>query len=329
MFGGLLATHPPLEERIRRLDPSFQREEATAAAGAEGGAMVGRAAMAGASGFAGGGAAIRPEGVVDRVGAPTAAHIARGASLRAAVPEALNVAMQTSEGAMRLTYALLLDTRSEIRGEQLDYLRQKAGADDATAAEALSVAIDGFDARWRLPLLDLSTPALRILDGAVAVEFLGHVEALVAMDRKVTLFEFALQRLLTRRLARRRAPVVEAKGRASAGDILSLLATLAAAGTEDDREALASLQAGCARVPGLPASRLPGALAAARKVSPATVGPALDRLGRANFDVRRTVLDAACFLVLADEHIALDEAELLRVVAISLDCPMPPFLETF
>lgn len=285
--------------------------------------------MAGASGFAGGGAAIRPEGVVDRVGAPTAAHIARGASLRAAVPEALNVAMQTSEGAMRLTYALLLDTRSEIRGEQLDYLRQKAGVDDATAAEALSVAIDGFDARWRLPLLDLSTPALRTLDGAVAVEFLGHVEALVAMDRKVTLFEFALQRLLTRRLARRRAPVVEAKGRASAGDILSLLATLAAAGTEDDREALASLQAGCARVPGLPASRLPGALAAARKVSPATVGPALDRLGRANFDVRRTVLDAACFLVLADEHIALDEAELLRVVAISLDCPMPPFLETF
>ena len=59
------------------------------------------------------------------------------------------------------------------------------------------------------------------------------------------------------------------------------------------------------------------------------MGPALDRLGRTNFEVRRAVLDAACFLVMADGKVVLDEAELLRVVAISLDCPMPPFLETF
>ena len=325
LLGGLLATHPPLEERIRRLDPSYKHEEGTAAEGSG----TRTAAPAGASGFAGGGAAIRPEGVVDRVGRPTQAHLAQGVSMRAAVPEALNVAMRTPEGASRLTYALLLDDQPEVRGEQLDYLRQKAGTDDAIGAEALSAALGDLDARWRLPLLDLSTPALKKLDGTAALEFLGHVEALVVADRKVTLFEFALQRLLTRRLAHRKAPAAEAKGRVSSDDILSLLAALAAAGTEDDAAALAALKAGCARVPGMETSGLPEALAAARAASPAVVGPALDRLGRTNFEVRRAVLDAACFLVMADGKVVLDEAELLRVVAISLDCPMPPFLETF
>jgi Zn-dependent protease with chaperone function len=329
-FGGLMATHPPLEERIRRLDPNFRPEEAAADGRMAQGVAGAGAAAAGAAGFAGGGAAIRPDGVVDRVGRPTAAHMARGVSMRAAVPEAISCALQTPDGAMQLTYALLLDADPGVRSQQVSYLRTHAGEVATEATLALSLALaGGFDARLRLPLIDLAAPALRKVQPATALEFMSHVEALVVADRQVSLFEFALQRLLGRRLARRRRPVDEARGRPSANDVLALLAALAVAGTPEDAQALTLLRTGAARVPGLDSSKLQQSLATARSSSPATVGPALDRLGRSTFETRRAVLDAACFVVMADGRVTLDEAELLRIVAISLDCPMPPFLETF
>jgi len=53
----------------------------------------------------------------------------------------------------------------------------------------------------------------------------------------------------------------------------------------------------------------------------------LDRLARCPAGVRRNIIMAAGKTVVADGTVTVREAELLRAVAETLDCPLPPFVE--
>ena len=52
----------------------------------------------------------------------------------------------------------------------------------------------------------------------------------------------------------------------------------------------------------------------------------LDRLALSSFDIRKRVIDGCAHTAFADREVTLEEGELLRVIAVSLDCPLPPFL---
>ena len=53
---------------------------------------------------------------------------------------------------------------------------------------------------------------------------------------------------------------------------------------------------------------------------------ALTRINMANGETKRKVLDACAYCVAADGKVTIEEAEMLRAIADSLDSPMPPFL---
>jgi len=57
------------------------------------------------------------------------------------------------------------------------------------------------------------------------------------------------------------------------------------------------------------------------------VDAALNRLSQAVPQVKRNVLNACAHTVASDGLIQEMEAELLRAVADTLDCPIPPFLQ--
>jgi uncharacterized tellurite resistance protein B-like protein len=54
----------------------------------------------------------------------------------------------------------------------------------------------------------------------------------------------------------------------------------------------------------------------------------LNRLSQAVPQIKKNVLNACAQTVAADGVIQELEAELLRAIADTLDCPMPPFLQT-
>jgi uncharacterized tellurite resistance protein B-like protein len=58
----------------------------------------------------------------------------------------------------------------------------------------------------------------------------------------------------------------------------------------------------------------------------ADVGKSLDRLALAAPQIKKNLLDACAHVVGADGLIHENEAELLRGIAETLDCPMPPFV---
>src|SRR5207249_8572264 len=77
-------------------------------------------------------------------------------------------------------------------------------AEPGTRAETsrLRPMIEALGPQARVPLVDLTLPALRQLSAAQYQTFHQTVDQLVTADRRISLFEFALQRMLLRHLDR-------------------------------------------------------------------------------------------------------------------------------
>jgi Zn-dependent protease with chaperone function len=183
----LFATHPPLDERIRRLDPSFQHD------GAAGARITGplAAGAAGAAGLAGAAANPqvrrtlddRPRGAaMDQVGDPTAAHLDYAASLIAALPPAVVSASHEPHAARALIYALLINRDSATKKKQLDQIGRFEEADIAGETQRLLQDVERVDSRARLPLIDMALPALQRWSARQYAAFKTHVQALVKAD---------------------------------------------------------------------------------------------------------------------------------------------------
>jgi hypothetical protein len=225
-------------------------------------------------------------------------------------------------------YALLLDDEASVRQLQLAHLRAEAEPGTAAAVEALSPLITPLGAGVSLPLVELALPALRQLSSPQYERFRDRVEYLVASDRKLSLFEFALRRMLRRHLdpqfrkGRRAVGRYVAVGRL-ADHLAVLLSSLVYAGHGQRPSGLHAFSKGKERF-GMP--REIGALLPREACSLAGLDMVLDRLAAAAPQVKARVLDACAACIASDGLVTVAEAEMLRAIADSLDCPMPPLL---
>jgi Zn-dependent protease with chaperone function len=193
LMSGLLATHPPVAERVRRiygrsaelLDAPELREEAP-----EGETLPDLPYVAVASGSA-------AEAQV-RIAPPGIAFGAAVAGQLALAPQ-LDNAVREPYAACAVVYALLLDADSG-RAAQTAVLDADAPQQKALAAY-LADTIAAMPRSARLPLLDLAMPALLALPQPARARLLATCDRLIGADRRVTLAEFVLRTVLERRLA--------------------------------------------------------------------------------------------------------------------------------
>jgi hypothetical protein len=194
--------------------------------------------------------------------------------------------------------------------------------------EQIAPLVDSLDPAARLPLAELAMPALRQLSATQYRSFRDRIEPLIQADRDVSLFEFALQRMLVRDLdrhfdRRRPAAVRYSSVEPLAHDVSVLLSSLAYVDAPRDDEAARAFGRALGA---LGARGRPRTLALVEPQSKAGLERALDRLALASPAVKRRVLDACAACITSDGRVTLAEGELLRAIADSLDCPMPPLL---
>lgn len=327
LFTRIFSTHPPLEERIRRIDPSFAGEVPPAEAPApEAARALGPEPLRAVQGTPS--LMADPSDIARQVGNPTAEHLLVGSALRQMVPDALGVAISIPEGAAHTVYALLLEPDPEARGRELDALAQRLKPSEMDEVRALYSHVESLDPRARLPVVDLAMPSLRRLPDAERDRFLTRVEALVRADEKLTLFEFAVQWMVVYRLGHAERPPGGPKYRRVGPllkDIALLLSAMAHAGNPGNPEAARrAFDLGRARIADPDRVSLP--FAKREDVQFKAVGRAFDRFSLATYEVRGKIIDACAHTALADRAVTVEEAELLRVVSLALDCPLPPFL---
>jgi Zn-dependent protease with chaperone function len=345
----MLATHPPLQERIKRIEPNFdgtmpkvdagavsQAQQQAAKAEEAGGFVPGLAPRAAAPAPAAPPAAPPPPRTVDvdpgrialTVGTLDQEHLDLAASFVARLPSALREAVRDPSGACAVVFGLLLDRDPALRRRQLDELQ--AAVVPAVHEETVKLwpALEQCPVEARLPLVDLGLPALRRLSEPQYRVFRAAVEGLIAADAKLSLFEFTLQRILLRHLEphfRPARPPVVAYGslRAVSRQTSLLLSILAHAGQAQPERAAQAFASGAQH---LADTRATPSLLPFDQCGLADLDRALTTLVQASPAMKRRLIEACAATIAFDKRVTIQEGELLRAISDALDCPMPPFL---
>ncbi len=319
----LFNTHPPLEERIRRIEvlpvtaeigdggmsgPSMSqrtssRRSAPPVPGVPGIPAVGATPLA---------MAIAGVGTIS----PDRLHWAKQALQE--VPEPIREAAKTPVGARALFILLLGAGEREI--EVMGSIDQEAAA----IAPRLAPHLRPLSRRNRMVVADLTMVALRRIDPEDYKRFRKQLAGLVRADGRVTLSEWTLLNALRvhvewpmfrsgegakrgqLRLIALRAPVV------------AYLGILAQAGSDPDGAAHA-LAAGLAvlRIGG-------GGLPTSDQLSLDALAKACEQLRALDPRDRDILLQAAAAVVSHDQHVADDEYDIVRVLCDTLGAPLPP-----
>lgn len=318
-FNSLFATHPPLAERIKVLDPSWRGAIAEAGAGAA------PSHHAAAAGFAGGDAAPTAS-AVEQMGSVTAAHLGYASQLLREIPPAVKEAAHDPFGARAVVYALLMDADAESRELQLEILDEKGEGGVPELTRKLMPQVERLGPGHRLPLIDLALPALRELSASQYERFQSLVHALVLADQRIDLFEWTLQRILLTHLAPTFEGVHRPRQRLRTKEQLRqvlevILSTLARAGTLSEG-AMQRVLVGVGR--DLVEGEL--RLLQADQVGLAPLDDALTLAASLGPTAKERVLRACAQVIAADRKVAEPEAELFRAIGDSLGCPVPPLL---
>ncbi|MCA9235066.1 MAG: M48 family metallopeptidase [Planctomycetales bacterium] len=327
-FTGLTATHPPLEKRILALEPNWDGKFPKMPQQPAGIAEFSAAGVAGLAGLAGDGPDV-PLGVVsraaDQVGEPVEAHREYAARLIEAIPTVVRDNAHESYGARAVLYGLLIDADPAVREKQLAMLAKTAAQDVYELTLKLLPYLDLLDVRVRLPLVDMSLPALRAMSPPQYRTFNTCFRELVRADNRLGLFEWMLYRVLTRNLRpqfeKTAAPRVAYYGlQRLEVECSVLLSTLAYADNRRE-EAAAAVDRGAAKLRGVKVALLP-----AESCGLDPLRKSLEKLAQVAPKQRRGLVDACAATICADNEVTVAEAELLRGICDMLDCPMPPLL---
>ncbi|HEX9048752.1 MAG TPA: M48 family metallopeptidase [Verrucomicrobiae bacterium] len=343
-FFGLLETHPPLMDRIRAIDPNFDgtfpevryteeemlpRDPAKARREPAvpdllqtvlGGAVI-------ASGGGESSTVIKPRTVLPNLGNPTPLHLKYAEELRNSLPEELKAAARAPGDAMALVYAMLLSHTESVRSQQLGELAGHASAELAAKTNALFPAVAQTTARARLPLVNLALPALRQMDAGQYRQFSQTLQWLINSDGQVEMFEFVLQKVVLRHLdshfnGARKGAVQYYTLKPLVPDCAVVLSALAHVGTEKPEEIQKAFGTGAPYVYAPDGVEL--ALLSVDQCGIESLDAALNRLALAVPVIKKNLINACAHVIGSDGVIVENEAELLRAISDTLDCPIPP-----
>ena len=336
-FLGLLATHPPLDERIKRIDPRWDgtfvdtipsdrvvKPKAASPApkkGPDGFEFIKRTAILG------GVLDSQPAPTaVEQVGKPTADHLDYAIELHARLPERLKEAVHEARTARSVVYALLLDDDEASRDRQWKRLEGHANPITYEQTRALWPLVREVGPEVRLPLLDLTIPALRTLTAEEYATFRANTDKLIESDERVDPFEWLLRKILLLYLEphhvkreRKTAQYYNLTGVRK--ESIQLVSALAYFGHKDEGAAMLAFKKGSAKMGMRDANLLPES-----QLGIEAVDAALDKLSQLTPRYKKVILQACAACISADREITVAEGELFRGIADVLDCPMPPLL---
>ncbi len=332
-FAGWFATHPPLPERIQRIERGAALPDVASHSRVHDVQSPRTAGFAGASAAA----AATPEAserlpsrLIESVGHPTDAHLELTDRLLRQLPLEISSALHEPFAARALVLSLLLSGERRVREAQLELLGYRTDEETVHRTAELRPTAAGLDRGLHLILIDLCLPALRDMSYQQYGQFRRSVRGLIDADGRIDLWEFTLHKVLLRHLA------THFDGPADRGvrfhriqallpDCQVVLSCLARVGHPDLAEVEAAFRAGMVT---LPTDGYPRPLLDRSAAGLAPVDRALDRLAQSTPGCKRAVLRACAETACHDGVVQPREAELLRAIADSVDCPLPPLLET-
>jgi Zn-dependent protease with chaperone function len=336
MFSYGLATHPPLDVRIRAIegnwDGDFVNTElpdvaaGRAASGGQDSRMSGFSGQSGEGGQKTGSVSPPPamhRDRIDQMGESSQVDVNIGQLLKKGLQPNWVKACHDREEAQALIFGLLLAEDDQLRQSEINFVKNGAGQDAAALALHWNDQLSGLHSSVKIALIDLSIPALRRLSPPEYDRFVEITQWLISSDGQVNLFEFMLQRVVQRHLdvhfGQRVFPKIRYR---DINDLQSeanvLLTTMAALGGQSQMKA--AYDAAIAETE-WSIQLLPPEACGLKKIE-----DALEKFNAATPLVKKQLLRICGIAVMHDGVIESQEAELLRATADSIGCAVPPFV---
>jgi Zn-dependent protease with chaperone function len=330
----LFATHPPLPERIRRLEPDWngeyikrdreeryrgteqdqlraEREQQRRAA-----ATATAAVLAGAVLGAEAGAAVTKA-------AADAEFPEIGPLPEREITEALVEQAHDPLGANALVCALLAGRSESAWEEQLPLLEQSGVRGLATTVRQLLPRVQALEVQWRLPLLELCLPALKCMSEPQYRVFKDTLLGIIRADRQIDLYEWCMYQVVRHYLdpefllikpskPRYRKPV---HVRQEYRTVLSVLAWRGHA-EADAREAAFARGRESVGLPNI-------SLRPLQECGVVVFGEAVRKLADCYPLLKPRLLKGMAACARHDAELTAQEREILVAVAAVMDCPLP------
>lgn len=325
----MFATHPPIEERIQQIDPTYIRYGKIVTPGEAAPLSPGMAEVSEAAGFmpmaqpAQDKAPLTPEQFVSSAGTLEPDHLFYAKKLLANLPQELLEKTTRAVDAVPLVYGLLLHREEELRAIQFQWLETHAGADTPEKVRSLMPALESLSRENWLPLTDLALPALKTMSKEDYRVFRENIQSLMDADKRTSIFEYTLHCILKNHLdpflideSERKRPSHTLHG--AEMESVELLSVLAWSGSREERLAKEAFDRGILKM-GVQGSLLP-----MERCSLALLDGALAKLLMTSPFMKKRVLKGCVACISADNQVNVAESELLRAVADSLDVPIPP-----
>lgn len=329
-FTGLFATHPPLGDRIRALDPSFRESDYPEVVPIS---MRDRLAEDSTSAMAAAPAqelppADLPESVAESAGNPGAQDVAYARQLRQAIPATLYDAAHSAELAYLLVIALIIDRGHEHRERQLRLAEEQLGAERARIVARLHDEVSSMSSDHRLPLLEITFPALKLRPPAQLEYLVELASRLIDVDGQVDLYEYCFYRVLRISLGQAASPARSSGPRRKArGELrqaaIDLLTVVADYGHEDATASEAAFEAGKAYFGKWAREHT---YQSKEHYTLRALERSLDLLTTLNGKGRQLILKAVTAVAVHDNRVTTAETGLIRTICASLDIPLPPLL---
>jgi len=309
-FSSVMATHPPLEARIQALDPNWKPEKASGQQNSNHGSQ-----SSSASHFAG-----QSEGLSQRCGS---ANLASAQQLISSTDQTLNNASHDNFEARALVYAMLLSADEATRGHQLSLIQQLAEPGVPSLVPAMYGQIQHQDQQHRLVLLDQAIPTLKEMSKPQYQRCYDLIGQLIVADGQVELFEWVVHRIITQELYAHFVQPFRGSGRITRPDkvdkqVCQTLSLLAAASSQNNGQRLLAYQRG---------AKLWGSRSDMMDVQyfdHQVLNQSLERLRHLSADLKAKFLDACAAIAAADGQLQDSEFALIKGIATTLDCPLPP-----
>lgn len=325
LFGSMFSTHPPLSERIKRIQPRWdgkfeikaapvrpQADKASPDTGKHRERVVATATiLAGAM------------DVISQAGQATADSLKQANSVLSELPETIRQASHDPYAARALIYALVLHQDREQLTTQFRYLNEHADTGVAMLTEQLMSEVRALPRKHRLTVVDISMPALRRLSESQYALFRKNLIHIIQLDGSISAFEWSLQKIVLHSLdidfQQRTFSVAKTISINKLAHECSVLLSYLAWETQHEQAAVS--HAFRAAINEL---KLPGvSLLPESKVTLTELEQATQKLAQLKPLQKPGLLKACAACIAADDKVTADEMELLRAFSSLLDCPMP------
>ena len=325
-FQSMFATHPPLEERIKQIDPSWDGRFTTPKTETstpdkddfeskkEKSHLAGLAVTTAILSSA--------EQAINSIGTLSEDSIEIAHQLIHSIPASLRNAAQAPYSARAVIYTLLIKEQNnkDISWELLD---KYADENIPALTKELYPDASGLNDNLKLPLLELCVVTLRELSIHQYEQFKYTVNEIIVADNSVDLNEWVIQRLVLQQLdehfaLRKRTKERHAYLGAVKSEAEMLMSLLAYVEHKEESQAKHAFAIGKKELRTSAFNIVPRKELALTKLN-----ESLDQLMQLKPVLKVRILKAFSAIIMADNKTTTKGIELLRTISTCLDCPIP------